>query len=177
MQRLAHVALGLAVVLVVQRGEIQAQKRNIQNPGGCLCGETLAATLHADQHQPTRRLEVLELADESGAALLEPFLQILQAPDVGQARGIVLEREHAGAIQQLVLRPHDIGEITRRDGTVAIHGVVRDALDVGTRQPGEVLDQQLERLGVDMHATRIIAVPRFDDPVDDHRALVVVRQR
>lgn len=49
LQHLAQVALGLAVELVVERAEIQAEQRQLPGAGHRLGGEALAGALHAQQ--------------------------------------------------------------------------------------------------------------------------------
>ena len=106
-QRLAQIALRLADVLVVDRAEVQPQQRHAEDAGRGARRDALAAALHAEQQHAFRRLELRRGAVEGRLAQLQPLLEPRHAAEVGELRGVVLEAEHAAAIEQFVLGLHD----------------------------------------------------------------------
>ena len=76
MQRVAYIALGFTEELVVQDAEIQAQQRDITDPGDRLCRQALAAAVHTEQHDTFGCIRlVVDCCGQLRASLLEPFLE------------------------------------------------------------------------------------------------------
>lgn len=97
-QGFAQVAFGLAEELVVQASKIQTQQRQPPEPGHRLGRQALATALHTDQQHAFRRIDALAF-EKAGLPLAEPALEIDQAADIGETRGVVLEAEHTVQIQ------------------------------------------------------------------------------
>ena len=97
-QGLTQVALGLAEELVVQAGKVQAQQGQAPQAGHGLGGQALAAALHTDQQHALGQVATLAI-EKDALALGQPALQVAQAADLGEARGVVLEAQHPLEIQ------------------------------------------------------------------------------
>ena len=102
-QRLAQVPLGLAVVLVVERAEVQAHQRHADTPATARAARLLPQPCTPSSSTPLGASRSRRAAGERRLALLEPALQARQAADVGEVRRVVLEGQHAAAVEQLVL--------------------------------------------------------------------------
>ena len=88
-------------------------------------------------------------------AQLQPFLEPRHAAEVGELRGVVFEAQHAAAIEQLVLGPHDRRQVARQQRAVVEDRLARQPLGVADRQAAEILDQQLERLAIGAHLAAV----------------------
>ncbi len=176
-QRLAQVALRLADVLVVDRAEVQPQQRHTVDAGCGARRDALAAALHAEQQHALRRLQLRRGAVERRLAQLQPVLQVQHAAQVGELRGVVLEAEHATAIEQFVLGLHHRRQVARHERAVVEDRLAGQPLSVADRQAAEVLDQQLQRFAVGGDLAAVRARPVAGDFLDDSPALDAVRKR
>ena len=84
LQRLAQIALGFAVKLVVEHGEVEPHQRHVPRPGDRFGGDALARALHAEQQHALGRIdaELGGVAGEGDAPQIEPALEVRQAADV-----------------------------------------------------------------------------------------------
>jgi hypothetical protein len=114
---------------------------------------------------------------EPSPAQLQPLLEARHAAEVGEVRGVVLEAEHAAAIEQLVLGLHDARQVARHQRAVVEDRLARQPLGVADRQAGEILDQQLQRLAVGAHLAAVRASPLVGDLLDDAAAFDAVGER
>ena len=144
-----EVALGLAMKFVIQRAEVQAQQGKPENPSRSLCGQALTATLDADEQDALGWIQALgAFLGERQLSLGQPDLEVSKACHIVESCGVVLVGEHTIAVQQLVLRFHDAGDVVRGDRPILIDGISGEALGVRKRQPGEISNEELQGLGI-----------------------------
>ncbi|MNE01796.1 hypothetical protein D3C80_942480 [compost metagenome] len=177
LQRLAQVALGLAEVLVVQAGKVQAQQRQAPQPGHRLGRQALAAALHTDQQHAARQVAGVH-GEERLAALVEPALEIGQAADLGKARRLVLEAEHAIHVEQLEARAIEFRQVVLGDRAVVADHVARQQTRLGVGQAAQVLHHLLQGAVVGAHPHAVVALaPALRLLADDGQQLVLAGQR
>ena len=116
-------------------------------------------------------------AVECGLALQDPAAQVLHPADLGEARGIRLERQRAAAVQQLILRREQRLDVVLGERAVVEDGLARQPLHVVQRQSGEVVDQLRHRLHVDARHPAVQLCPFAGHAHDDGVPFLLVRQR
>ena len=82
LQRIAQLAFGFAMVLVVERAEVQAQQRHAENAGGRLCARLLPQPwipIRRDALWADRGAGVF-VAAKRGSSLRQPVLELLRPP-------------------------------------------------------------------------------------------------
>jgi hypothetical protein len=108
--------------------------------------------------------------------LRQPLFEVAESGELREPRRVVLEAQHAAAVQQLVLRFHHGRQIARGDGAVVANRIAREPLGVCRRQAAQVLDQQLERGRVDFYSPAGLAQILVGAPLDDGAPIVGRRQ-
>ncbi len=177
MQRIAKILFGFAVPLAVEAGEVEAQQRHAENTCRRASRETLPAPLHTQQDHTLRRIELRRRAVERGLAARDPVTQVAKAAHVRELRRIRLVRQRAAAVQQLILGGEHAGHVRHRQRAVVEDSLPREALGIGSLEPGEVVDEVIERLRVDLRgATAVRIGPLLSHARDHHAALVGSRR-
>ena len=105
LQRLAQVALGLALKLVVEHAEVEPHQRHVPRTGDGFGRHALAGALHSQQQHALGRVDAQlgRIAAEGHAAQLEPALEAAQAADVAEVAGVHFELEQAALAQRVAL--------------------------------------------------------------------------
>ena len=148
------------MVLVVQRGEIEAQQRNAPDPGHRARRQTLAAALDTEQQDPFWRVQARPGIVEGAAPARQPFPQTPETADVGEAFGLEFVVEHPFLVEQFVLGLHHPGQIAGIDGAVVEDGLVGETPRLGGGQAGEIVDQQFQRFPIGAYlAARMFLLP------------------
>ena len=171
-ERLAQVAFGFAHVLVVDRGEVQAQQRHAEDSGSRARGNAFAAALNAQQQHAFRRIQMRRRSVEGDTALSQPVLESGHAAKVGELRRVVLEAQHTAAIEQCVFRLHQSRQVVRLQCAIIEDRLARQPLGVAGRQSAQILDQQLEGLAIRLDSRAGVHLSPFArDLLDDGVAL------
>src|SRR6185312_17077434 len=86
----------------------------------------------------------------------EPLPQPAQTADIRELRGVRLVREHASAIEKLVLGSEHARQVRLGERAVVEDGLTCEPLGVGNAEATQVVDEVLERFR--LYAARLPAV-------------------
>ncbi|MNN00405.1 hypothetical protein D3C81_1129940 [compost metagenome] len=132
--------------------------------------------MNAHQQHPLGPVDALVI-QQCGLALGQPALEVGQAADLGEARGLVFETEHAFQVQQLELGLVQFRQVFLGDGTVVTDHVARQRASLAVAHAAQVLHHLLQGAVVGAHPGAAIAfAPARRFLADDTEQLILTGQ-
>ncbi len=143
LQGLAHVALGFAEELVVDRPHVHAQQWQPPQSGYGFGSQAFAAALHAHHHDAPWTVDI-GLPVKRLLSFAQPVFQTLQAAHVGKAFRVVLIAEHAVHFHQGKLGLVDLRQVRLGNGTVMDNRPPGQLAGIFHAQATQVAHQSIE---------------------------------
>ncbi len=146
------------MIFVVQGAEIQAQQRQAEAAGDGLGGQGFATALHAQQQHTTRRIQPRRRlrCQHDGASSPDPALEPLQAGDITELAGVVLEMQVSGTVEQVELQPRQRRQVIAVEHAIAVDQLAHDLPRLAGIQSFQIAHDGADRIRLHLNPTAAV---------------------